>query len=101
MTCIDQNPEAINESRALSGADAVIAATGEKMNLSVEGASTAISDTLAYIAHLCDWCAIDPRQTFESVLAYSYPGDQEDGPFCAAAPNADAGEAPLLEVIGQ
>jgi len=71
-----------NERRADLGLMAVKPPARETNVWNVEAAETTITDVLAYIAHLCDRCGLDPTETFDSGLR-SYEGDFEDGPRAA------------------
>ena len=75
-----------NEDRADLGTIEVMAA---------DEAQTAISDVLAYVAHLCDRCGLDPAQMFDNGLC-SYDGDFEDGPRAVHTFDADRSLAEQL-----
>jgi hypothetical protein len=80
-----------NERRADLGATAVMTAATITNVAQMEAAETAIKDVLAYIAHFCDRCGLDPQTAFTDGLR-SYEGDFEDGP--GATPAVDC-ELPL------
>ena len=81
-----------NEQRADLGEMAVRRAAVETNVVVVDPVQTAITDVLAYIAHFCDRCGLDPRAVFEAGL-WRYDGDSEDGP--PARPVIDP-ERPLV-----
>lgn len=68
-----------NERRADLGRIAVEAAASITNVGRVEDTQTAITDVLAYVAHLCDRYALVPEAVFMAGLR-SYQGDAEDGP---------------------
>jgi hypothetical protein len=82
-----------NERRADLGATAVITAATITNVARMEAAETAICDVLAYIAHFCDRCGLDPRSAFTDGLRF-YAGDFEDGPIAARVVDC---ELPLTE----
>jgi hypothetical protein len=71
-----------NERRADLGREAVAAAARQTNVLAAERAVTAITDVLAYVAHFCDRCRLNPHAVFDAALR-SYQGDFEDGPRAA------------------
>lgn len=84
-----------NERRADLGQLAVISAAHITNVARVESAQTAITDVLAYIAHLCDRYGLSAGVVFSDGLA-SYEGDAEDGP--PAARTLDP-EDPLIDDV--
>lgn len=68
-----------NERRADLGRMAVFAPAVMTNVARVDDTETAITDVLAYVAHFCDRCALDPEAVFEAALR-SYYGDSDDGP---------------------
>lgn len=84
-----------NERRADLGYDAVYEAAMQTNVHTQEDTATAITDVLAYIAHLCDRCGLTPEQEFRNGLQ-SYYGDFEDGP--GAEPEWDH-TIPLAEQV--
>lgn len=79
-----------NEHRADLGHQAVRAATDAS-----ELAVTAIEDTLAWIAQLCDRCGLPPAATFRDALR-RYHSRLESGPRCECV--ADGTEYTLEEI---
>jgi hypothetical protein len=71
-----------NERRADLGREAVAAAERQTNVLVIEPAMTAITDVLAYVAHFCDRCRLNPYAVVDAALR-SYRGDFEDGPRAA------------------
>jgi hypothetical protein len=71
-----------NERRADLGREAVAAAATRTNVLAAEPALTAITDVLAYLAHFCDRCRLNPHAVFDAALR-SYQGDFKDGPRAA------------------
>jgi hypothetical protein len=71
-----------NERRADLGREAVAAAATQTNAIAAEPALTAITDVLAYLAHFCDRCRLNPYAVFDAGLR-SYEGDFEDGPRAA------------------
>lgn len=72
-----------NTRRAQLGIAAVRAAASTTNVWRADVAQTAITDVLAYIAHACLLCGLDPAVTFSAGLR-SFEGDAEDGPFVDA-----------------
>lgn len=68
-----------NERRADLGAGAVWAAATQTNVHRVEDTETAITDTLAYIAHFIRRCGLVVEDVFEAGIR-SFEGDYEDGP---------------------
>lgn len=87
------NTEHPNEERADYGGDAIAEVARRTGVATAEPVETAIRDVLAYVAHFCDRCGLDPAQTFRLALDYSYEGDFEDGPrarpIAALDPDSD------------
>lgn len=77
-----------NERRADLGSAAVLRAALETNVARADGAQTAVSDVLAYIAHFCDRLGLDPEAMFAAALR-SYHGDSEDGPPAAKTLDPD------------
>jgi hypothetical protein len=87
-----------NEERADYGLMAVMPVAMETGVAEQEFADTAITDVLAYIAHLCDRLGLNPDEMFSSAL-HSYQGDEEDGPFAEKVANGT--NASLVNLFGR